>query len=81
MRVGSGFGIMDPIKNKETGPSIHHHLSAALGVSATEDLQSGAGTPQDSESVVAEDDMKMEMAATESITQSNTASDERGTPP
>jgi len=58
MRIGAGFGIMEPI-NKEKGPSVHHHLSAAFGVGSLEE-PSNAATPKDLESLT-DEDQKMEI--------------------
>lgn len=61
MRVASGAGIMDPM-HKEKGPSVHHHLSAALGgFTRNTDNQSGTVTPKDIDSTATDDDMKMEL--------------------
>ena len=53
MRLGSGFGILDPM-NKEKGPSVHHHLNVALGgagagAGAGDEL-SGTATPKEGDS-------------------------------
>jgi hypothetical protein len=65
MRIGAGFGIMEPI-NKEKGPSVHHHLSAALGVCPPEG-ESNSATPKDIESIT-DDEQKMEVDAPEDTT-------------
>jgi hypothetical protein len=64
MRIGAGFGIMEPF-NKEKGPSVHHHLSTALGVGPSEGL-SNAATPKDMESIT-DEEQKMEVDVAEEI--------------
>jgi histone deacetylase 1/2 len=67
LRVGSGFGIMDPM-NKEKGPSVHHHLASVLGAgtgTGTPEEPSGDVTPKEGDSAAAEDDIKMEVDVSE----------------